>query len=208
MRPDRRWLTALSIVLVAAASPASAAWYVGVSIGDVEYDLDQDNFEDGSLTSSSIDDETDGAKAYFGWEFNRILGVEGGYVDFNYDADDTPIFQGQSNGTGQRYALGPVSQDFEPEGLYAAATLALYRGRLWNVWAKAGYMYWEADVVTIDSSGTVESDDDGTDTFYGLGAEVVLYKALRLRAEWERFTDVVRDDVDLTSLGLVLRFGR
>jgi hypothetical protein len=210
MRPGLRshtlWIAAAALLLAATSTPAS--WYIGASIGDAEFDLEQDDFNDGSLLSGDIDDSDDGQKAYFGWVFNRLFGVEGGYVDLNNDSDGETTFSGQSNGTGPLYAAGPVSVDLEPKALYAMATVTLYRGRLWNVYGKAGYTYWEADVTTIDSNGTVEKEEDGSDVAFGLGAEVVLYKVLWLRAEWERFTDIVKDDVELISAGLVFRFGR
>jgi len=211
MRPGCRWLHALTTaaaLLALSATWTPAAWYVGASIGDADYDLGRDDFDDGSLLSSDIDDGDDGLKAYFGWQFNRLFGVEGGYVDLNSEFDGETTFSGQSNGSGGRYAAGAVSVDLEPRALYAMATITLYRGRLWNIYGKAGYTYWEADVTTIDAGGRAETEDDGADPAYGLGAEVVLYKVLWLRAEWERFNDIVGSDVDLVSAGLAFRFGK
>ena len=72
---------------------------------------------------------------------------------------------------------------------------------------KAGLLSWDADVTLIDSSGTRDADDDGTDSMYGVGVAYRFRNRIAVRAEWERFTDIVDQDMDLLSVGVSYTFG-
>ncbi len=127
-------------------------------------------------------------KVQAGGNFNSLLGLELGYVDF-----------------GRMRAFGG---DTDAHAASVALTLGTPVGERFGVFAKGGAAYGRTDVTA--ALGTVESgkrSDWGTT--WGVGATWAFTRSLQLRVDWDRYNlDFVGGDrdVDLVSAGLQMRF--
>lgn len=170
------------IVLLAAICLAStgafAKAYVGASAGasNTQFDADPTTTFDGSGTAFKIQG---------GYRFMKFFGVEADYRDFGTQ-DDT-IF-------GETVELDTTSLD-----LFAVGVIPV--GGAFEVFGKAGWSSWDADVTAPSGSGS----DDGTDLAYGLGAAYAFGK-FALRLEYEQFDIDDVDDVSSASVGFDFRF--
>jgi OOP family OmpA-OmpF porin len=153
--------------------------YLGLGAGEASYDASGVTFND---------DKDTGWKAFAGFDINRIIGIEAGYVDLgtatlggNAEADVTGFNIDARVGA----PVGPVS-----------------------VFAKAGTYYSD---VEVSAPGLGSADDQSWELTYGAGAEFDFAKNMAVRAEWERFElndqGVLREpEVDLLSASLVFKF--
>ena len=208
----------VSIAGVLATSGAAAddnVWYVGLGgLGRVTVDRNVSDFDDDSITSGRVDDDDSGWKLFGGYRFNKHCSVELGYADLNSDPDDETTFVGQSSGLGSAYAAGAVSVDIDDPNVYYLAAVgrlpmplgpAPYDDRLALV-AKAGVMAWQATETTIDSSGSDDKDEDGTDVMFGLGIEYKWPNGIAIRSDWEFYRGVVDEDYELNTVALTYDF--
>ena len=71
---------------------------------------------------------------------------------------------------------------------------------------KFGLHSWEADATVVSSTaGSATASDEGTDLFYGIGAQFNFDEKIASRVMFERFS-FDDDDVDLISVGLIFKF--
>lgn len=156
-------------------------WYAGLGIGQSSYnDVDED----------SANTRTEGWKVYAGYQFNKYLGVEGGYVNLN-------------DMTGTK---GTVRTNIDTDAWALSAVLSYPVTDKISVMGKAGVAYMLADVSTKNGSAlTVTTGDDGYEPTYGLGVKYAVFDNLDLRAEWDRYD---RNDmnIDLISAGMAVKF--
>jgi opacity protein-like surface antigen len=173
-------------------SPAERPWdrgfwgYAGISAGQAKF-RDQCSR---TITQFECDDQDTAWKAYFGGQFNRIVGMEFGYTDF-----------GRINaGTGnvEAYAI-PVT-----------VTLGSPIGERFRVFGKVGGLYSRTDVrVSILDADDRSGSDNGFGWTYGAGLTFAVAPNIDLRADWDRHRmDFVRGerDVDMLSAGVNFRF--
>ena len=86
----------------------------------------------------------------------------------------------------------------EGDGISAFAVGFLPIGPV-DLFAKAGLIAWDSKI-----DGGV-FDDDGTDLAYGVGAQFRVL-GLSIRAEYEKFDDQRRRDLDMISIGVTYTF--
>lgn len=156
-------------------------WYAGLGIGQSKY---------GDIDEASANTRTEGWKVYGGYQFNKYLGVEGGYANLN----DMTARTGATvtNVAADAWTLGAVVS-------YPVT------GRL-SVMGKLGAAYMLADVKVKNGTAlTVRSGDDSYEPNYGVGISYALLDNLNLRVEWERF-DRKEYDIDLVTAGMALEF--
>ena len=65
----------------------------------------------------------------------------------------------------------------------------------------------QAQLTAFDSNGILRRDESGTDPLVGLGMEYRVWKRIAIRAEWERFKDIVENDIDLVLVGVSVGIG-
>lgn len=155
-------------------------WYGGLGVGQSNYDVDGD----------SANTRSEGWKAYAGYQFNKYLGVEGGYVNLN-DMTATS---------------GTVTANVDTDGWTLAAVVSYPLTDKLSVMGRLGAAYLLADISTKDGAAlAVRSGEDDYEPNYGVGVRYAVFDNLGLRAEWERFD---RDDVDidLVTAGLAVKF--
>lgn len=204
--------TAVALALLAwTVAPARSdekGWTIGAAQGEADYHAQVSDFDDGSILSGDTDSHELGWKLYGGYRFNKWLAVELGYVELQNDFDD-PTFEGFSDGTGARFASlgnGPVSVGFSPSGVFAEAVGSVPLGGRLYALGKVGLFAWENEIRVQDLDGESRRDESGTDPVFGAGVEFRFRSGLSLRAEYEIFTGVVDEDIDLITAGVSYRF--
>jgi opacity protein-like surface antigen len=142
------------------------------------------------VNEASANTRTEGWKVYGGYQFNKYLGVEGGYVNLNDMSGRT----------------GTIATKVDTDAWALAAVLSYPLTEKVSVMGKLGAAYMLADIDTQNGTNlTVRRGDDGYEPNYGVGVSYALLDFMSLRAEWERF-DRKDHDIDLMSAGIAMKF--
>ncbi|WP_296749358.1 outer membrane protein transport protein [Thiobacillus sp.] len=156
-------------------------WYAGLGIGQSKY---------GDIDEASANTRSEGWKVYGGYQFNKYLGIEGGYANLNDMTART----------------GAVVTNLAADAWTLGAVLSYPVTEKLSVMGKLGAAYVLADArVKNGAALTVRSGDDSYEPNYGVGVSYALLDNLNLRLEWERF-DRKEYDIDLVTAGLALKF--
>ena len=121
-------------------------------------------------------------KIFGGYKLLEKLSVEGAYLNLGDIRKD-----GQNS-------------DVTGFGGYAVGTLPVTEK--FDAFAKLGGVYWK--------SNNTDGDEKGFGLSYGLGAKMTLNETTKLRAEWEKVTDVEtsnseKTDINILSIGVELQ---
>jgi OOP family OmpA-OmpF porin len=193
LKPQQFLATLLAAALVAAAGPVAAqgqsdaGWYIGGAYGMTSFDLDTTG-----ITNPSLDDSDSGFKIYGGFQFNKHLGAEVGYVDF-----------GKASISGSLSGI-PFTGNIDVTAFTFAGVGTLPLNESFALFGKVGLWTWDAtaNVSALGSAGS--ADDSGTDVFFGVGARYNLNKNFALTLEVEMYDS--DDSVTMTSLGVRYQF--
>lgn len=159
----------------------SMDFYAGLGIG-------QSRYRDFSKDTGDMNSE--GWKLFGGYQFNKYLALEGGYVNLN---DMTAM-------------KGTVRTNIVTDGWALGAVVRYPVTDKFSVMGKLGGAYLLSDINTKNGAAvTVRTGDDDFDPNYGVGVSYAVYDNLSLRAEWERF-DRNKFDIDLLTAGLAVKF--
>jgi len=212
MKKHHAILPLAALVLVAAV-PAHAQFYVGGSVGRSDISIDRnkraDEFLDlgfNSATTSSSDNDT-AYRAFAGYQFMPYLGIEAAYVDlgsfrFRTTVDPAGSFTGKPKISGGELSLVgrlPIGDRFAVyarAGVFSAKTKTSYSG--------------DGSVELVD--GADRQHKSSTKPAYALGASYAFTQNIGVRAEWARYTDLGdeltggRTDADLASVGITYTF--
>jgi OOP family OmpA-OmpF porin len=154
--------------------------YLGAGLSRVTLDAANNPFSAEKFSDT-------GFKTYLGYAASELFRVELGYVDFgDFQLDPGPGFQ---------------SVDLGAHGTTLSAEMALPLAEDLAVFAKAGLMFWEAD----GRVGGFGLRENGDDPFFGVGMRFRLAPNLDVTGAFERY-QLADTDVDVSSLGLALRF--
>ncbi|HJW47154.1 MAG TPA: outer membrane beta-barrel protein [Lysobacter sp.] len=154
-------------VIAFSANAQDKGFYAGAGIGQ------------SSVDEGSYDDEDTAFSVFGGYQFNKYLGLETGYVDFGK-------IEPQGNGAA-----------LEGDTAYLTAVGTLPITDKFSAYAKAGVHRWNVDDELTGLIG--KNDDSGTDPTYGLGAQYRLTDQVAIRGEYSRF-EVEDLDVDLAQV--------
>ena len=191
---NRRLLLPIAVLGLVASSAARAQmdtrmpyedrfWgYVGASGGQSSFRNECDGIFDCDRKDSAW-------KAYAGGNFNSILGVEFGYVDF-----------------GRMQAFGG---DTEARAGFLTLTLGVPLGDRFSVFAKGGGAYGRTDVSAAPAAVVSTGRTSGWGSTWGAGAAFSITKTVQARVDWDRYKLEFADgkrDVDMLSAGLQLRY--
>lgn len=156
-------------------------WYGGFGFG-------QSRYRDVGLASANT--RTEGWKVYGGYQFNKYLGVEGGYANLN-----------DMSG-----ATGAVRYEMDTDAWTLGAVLSYPVTEKVSVMGKVGAAYMLTDMWAKNGAAvSVTTGDDGFEPNYGVGVSYAVFDNLNVRAEWERF-DRNDYDIDLITAGVALKF--
>jgi len=182
--------TALQALLAAAlmlpvVAMADSGFYVGGSIGNSTVEFDTADIGIPGVPTN-YDENDSGYKLFAGYRFDLPVvefGIEAGYVDFG-----KPDFD---------IVGDPASIEADGFNLWGIAGVGL--GPV-DVFAKIGYLAWDAEAVYQGLS----SGDDDSDIGYGVGLAFWL-GSIQLRGEFETY-DLDEVDLSMLSLGVAYQF--
>jgi len=160
-------------------------WYAGFGFG-------QSKYQDVDAISANV--RSEGWKAYLGYEFNKYLAVEGGYVNLNDMTAQLPTRT--TNVATDGWTIGALASFPVTDRFSAFARLG------------AAYMLVDIRDKDVGAPDTARSGDDSWAANYGVGVRYALLNNLDIRAEWERFDKSGRDfdGIDLVTAGAALKF--
>ncbi len=134
----------------------------------------------GGSDDKGLGEDDTGFKVLGGYRASKYLALEGALV-----------FLGE---------FGPANA-FSKGGLSLEFVGILPIGQRFELFGKLGIFSWE-----ITHSVPLFAVDDGTDATYGVGFQTHFKRKWSGRLEWQRFTDVGTDDVDLLSVNVIYGF--
>ena len=196
----------------ARAEQPSKRWYGGLSAGQSMIKFSDDFLQVEGATASTLNDkkETDiGYKIYAGYRFHRYFAVEGGYTDFGkFHVERDVVFP----------AFGILREELKISGWHLDALGVLPLGTSFSLFGKVGAIYnrvqgsfTTSGAVVLAPGESANQTHTGVNLKYGLGAAYDFTDSVGVRAEWERASQLGDDkvgkgDVDLMSVGLIVRF--
>lgn len=184
-------LPAFAFAFSAPATAQDAGWYIGGAYGMTSFDIDTTG-----VTSPTVDDSDTGFKIYGGFQFNKHLGAEIGYVDAG-----KATFSGSAIPS---LGIGAFSGQYEITAITFAAVGTLPLNESFALFAKAGLAAWDATASASIAGFTGTADDSGTDLLYGIGARYNLNKNWGITLEYEAVD--AESTVSMTSVGLRYKF--
>lgn len=202
-------LAALAVHSAQAAGLDLHGWYAGVDVGQSHYGQKGDGLDGafanrGLSSSTSIDSTDTGWGLDVGYQFNKWLAVEGGYIDlgrFDYDSR-LPAS-----------APGAISGRVKSEGARLTAVGIIPLEHDFSLFGKAGIYDLRTRLEAGSSNGTdLGASHNHAGGTFGVGASYDITKAISARVEWNRFLNANdnsatgKADIDLVSAGLVYRF--
>lgn len=168
---------------------ADSGWYLGGGIGQSQIDVDLSDSEPGT----TLDDKGTSFRIFGGYQFNKHFGVELGYSDLGEAKGNEPGF-------------GAFAFEAKAWDLVAVGTLPLANS--FSLIGKLGF--YKGD---IDFSGGGESlSESNTDLTYAIGAQYDFNKNLGVRAEWQQYKSMGKQetlgesDVDVFGISVLYRF--
>ena len=173
----RRLLLVLMMLGMATAA-AYADVFVGASVGQTSLEA-----SDSSIDFSANDTAF---KVYGGWG-RKFFGFEGSYLDLGSPSDSS----------------GGVDVKIDTTAWDAFVRGILPIGKRFEIFGKAGLVYWSSD---SHVSGSGSESDSGTDMVYGAGVGFKFGEHLGVRGEYERFDISDIDSLYLVSVGADFRF--
>lgn len=206
---------AISLASVAAVTSTCAladetGWYGGANIGRSSATIDDARITSGlasaGLTTTAIAnrDRDTAYKIYGGYQFNKYIGLEGGYFDlgkFGFTANTLPRGTLDGNIRLRGFNLDAV-------GMLPLSEKFSALGRIGINNAQARDSFTGTGAVSVTNPNPTKRD---TNYKLGVGVQYAFNDALAMRAEIERYriNDAIgnRGNVDVFSVGLTYRFG-
>ena len=187
----------LSLGWVLDPGPKSLEEYGDADWGGVNFDggyagfgFGQSRYRDNINGTISNNTRTPGWKVYSGYQFNKYLGVEGGFANLN----DMTAYTATSR----------VNTNADAWTLAAVGSYPLTNK--FSVMAKLGAAYVLTSTNTRVGAGRNEHTGyDSYQPYYGVGLKYALLNNVDLRAEWERF-DLDHYNIDLMTAGFAVKF--
>jgi len=205
-------LAAFALAACPYAVAQDSGWYAGGNVGRSKATIDDPRITGGLLhggfatTAITDHDHDTGYKVFGGYQFNRHFAFEGGFFDL-----------GRMDFTAYTLPAGTLNGALKVKGLNFDLVGFLPISARFSAFGRVGLTRAEA-TDTFSGTGAVDllDPDPGTRRAWnpkaGLGLQYQFNPTFGLRAELERYriTDAVdtRGDIDLASVGLVVRFGR
>jgi len=173
---------ALSLGATTAFADTERGWYIGGGVGEVNVNID--DFDDLSNTIDRYDSNDTAYKLFAGWRFNPAVALELDYINYGSPSDQvSPTITAQA----------------EVEG-YAPFLIATLPVGPVELFAKAGYLFYDIDLEARSPLGTFRRSFNGEEFAYGGGIGFTVLERLNLRLDYE-IVDIDEAD-DFNSLWL------
>lgn len=209
------FLAGAATLVSPAAMAEDAGWYAGGSLGSARANSDTSaaQFDAelatlGITATSTLSENDTGFKLFAGYQFNKNLAVEGGYVDLG-----KPI---ELNSVVTVPVAGTVNATIKNSGWNLDVVGILPINDAFSAFAKVGLYYSKttADISAAGGGGAAAYSASASETNpkFGLGANYAFTKNVSVRAEWERYKNLGdtnttgEGDVDLWSIGVAFKF--
>lgn len=204
-------LLALALAGGSFAAAQDPGWYLGANAGQARSRIDNRQISSsllgaGFTTTGFREHERDlGFKVFAGYSFNRYLALEGGYFNlgkFDFHADTRPA--------------GTLDGRLKAQGASLDGVLSLPFTEKFSAFGRLGVNYASVKD-SFDGTGAVavahpRQSKDRANYKFGGGLQYDFTPSVSMRAELERYriSDPVgtKGDLDLASLGVLVRFGR
>jgi OmpA-OmpF porin, OOP family len=169
-------------------TPGESGFYGGLGVGGTDSEVNA------SPIVGSKDNKDTAWKAFGGYQFNRYLGIEAGYIDL-----------------GRASVVGPAgSASFDSQAWQASVVGSVPFANQFAVTGKLGIARTDTDTVGNVGATPVLASDHNTDPTYGLGLRYDINKTFAVRGEWERFRSSSgsfgKSDIDVYSINGIYRF--
>ncbi|MBQ4832443.1 outer membrane beta-barrel protein [Pseudoalteromonas sp. MMG010] len=160
----------------------SPSIYTGIGYG--QYAFESNNPEN----DMDFDDDSQMLKGYIGTQFNQYFSVELAYQNFDEISD--------------------IDNSAEIDGVSLAARLSAPLTENFSIYAKGGWLEWDADYTQSSAVGEVTTSLDGGDTFMGAGLEYAFTQDVQMRLEYERYQleHDIETDMDVASVSIQYMF--
>lgn len=178
--------SAVVLLLGFAADTRAQGFYLGGAYSWATLDVED-------VDADLLDDNANAYKLFAGYEFPKFLGLEAGYLDFgSYDV-------------GNFEEMEDLTANADLNAWTAALTGRIPLGKVFTIYAKVGYFFWDAEVKAAEDIGDlVDATESGEDLFYGAGLRLNFGK-FSVLGEYEMF-DGEDFSNDLFSLGVRFTF--
>lgn len=179
------------------AGPATAAeasaedeqgFYAGGGVG--QFNLEIDNFNDVVTTVDDYDSDDTAYKVYGGWRANKWLALELAYINLGSPDDEI---------------LPDTTVEVETDGFtpYIVGTIPI---GMFEVFAKAGYFWYDVNARTDSPLGTASASDSGSDFTWSAGVGLNIFERVNVRLEYEQFDFNDVDNANALWLTSAFRF--
>ncbi|HKU71355.1 MAG TPA: outer membrane beta-barrel protein [Burkholderiales bacterium] len=170
------------------STPGESGFYGGLGVGGTKSDVNA------GPISGAKDDKDTAWKAFGGYQFNRYIGVEGGYIDL-----------------GKSSVVGPAgAASFDNQAWQASVVGSMPINNQFALTGKLGIARTDTDTVANIGAQPLLASDHNTDPTYGLGVRYDINKSVGVRAEWERLRTSTgafgKNDIDVYSINGIYRF--
>jgi OOP family OmpA-OmpF porin len=128
-------------------------------------------------------------EVFGGYEFNKYLAIEAGYID----------------GTTAKQSIPGGALEIDASGYYGSVVGSLPFAEVFSVYGRAGYLHWKADEYAHADGGTANGSVNGDDPIFGVGIAYEGEGNALLRLEY-RIADLDDTDLSLISVGIAWRF--
>lgn len=180
-----------AVLVLLATAPATAfadsGVYIGGSFGNAKLDtgIEIPDFV------GDFDEDDSAYKVLIGYRFDLpsvFLAIEGGYVDLGKP----------------ELTVATETLTIDPTGVNLFGIAGVEAGPA-EIYLKAGYLAWDADLTLVDDLGNSSSEsEDGSDMGYGLGIAFGL-GPVSVRGEFEKY-DIEDADASMISVGFTYLF--
>jgi opacity protein-like surface antigen len=170
-------LAGLAAAAGAQAQDNESGVYAGAGVGS--FDVEIDDFDDIDETVDRYDSDDTAWKAFVGWRANPWLALEVAYV--NLGSPDDEILPGTR--------LTVETDGFAP---YVVGTLPI--GDWFEVFAKAGYYWYDVEARISSPIGSASEDDSDSTFTWSAGLGLNVFERVNVRLEYEQFDFDQTDD--------------
>ena len=167
-------IAALVFAGLVAACDADAAdnesgFYAGAGIG--QFNLEIDNFDDVVTTVDDYDSDDTAYKVFAGWRANQWLALELAYINLGSPDDEI---------------LPDTTVEVETDGFapYIVGTIPI---GFFEVFAKAGYLWYDVNARIDSPLGTASASDSDSDFTWSAGVGLNFFERFNVRLEYVQF---------------------
>ena len=182
-------VAALAAAMSAQAQDNESGFYAGAGVGT--FDVKINDFDDVDDTIDRYDSDDTAWKAFGGWRMNPYLAFELAYV--NLGSPDDEIFTDTT--------LTLETDGFAP---YVVGSFPI--GDWFEVFAKAGYYWYDTETEISTAIGSLSEDDSDSTFTWSAGAGLNIFERVNIRLEYEQFDFDTADDAQALWLTGAYRF--